>query len=170
MAAVSIFLEEFDEAPDNAYLNKIICQWRQAEEESRESCGLPSVETHYPGCFFYQRAAGERKLRSDESKTTRKPLSAADVIFGNEHNPTATRKTIVKEEDTSTPADDSFDWETFIKTAGENRLLMDYDHVTKWFNYFPMLDVKTEYYYRYSGTQTVPPCYGRYVSVARNDS
>ena len=29
-----------------------------------------------------------------------------------------------------------------------------------WFNYWPMLGVRTEYYFRYSGTQTTPPCYG----------
>jgi hypothetical protein len=28
------------------------------------------------------------------------------------------------------------------------------------FNYFLMLGVRTEYYYCYSGSQTIPPCYG----------
>ena len=31
---------------------------------------------------------------------------------------------------------------------------------SNWFNYFLMLDVRTEYYFRYEGTQTIPPCYG----------
>lgn len=31
-----------------------------------------------------------------------------------------------------------------------------------WFNYFAMLGVRTEYYYRYIGSQTTPPCYGDY--------
>ena len=29
-----------------------------------------------------------------------------------------------------------------------------------WFNYFAMLAVRTEYYFRYTGSQTIPPCYG----------
>jgi Eukaryotic-type carbonic anhydrase len=70
----------------------------------------------------------------------------------------------------------SFDWDSFIaeqyaKDAEKKqysngrdhhgRELMNYDHVD-WFNYFGMLEVRTEYYFRYSGTQTIPPCHGRF--------
>lgn len=173
MAAVSIFLEEVDEAPDNAVLNRIICQWRQAEEETRDACGLASANTHYPGCYFYTRAAGARRLHSDQSTSTSPFRSVADLILENELNPENSPKTIVVDEDGDADEQDvNFDWDSFIKSHSEmpnhpgpaGRHLMDYDHVIPWFNYFPMLDVRTEYYFRYSGTQTVPPCYGKWFS------
>ncbi|KAL3937732.1 MAG: hypothetical protein SGARI_002006 [Bacillariaceae sp.] len=46
------------------------------------------------------------------------------------------------------------------------RKLMEYDEI-EWFNYWPMLGVRTEYYFRYSGTQTIPPCYGNFVEDTR---
>jgi hypothetical protein len=46
------------------------------------------------------------------------------------------------------------------------RKLLNYDEIP-WFNYWPMLGVRTEYYFRYSGTQTIPPCYGEYDSGSR---
>lgn len=33
-----------------------------------------------------------------------------------------------------------------------------------------MIDVRTEYYFRYSGTQTTPPCYGKFVSGSRGQT
>ena len=46
------------------------------------------------------------------------------------------------------------------------RKLISYDEIP-WFNYWPMLGVRTEYYFRYSGSQTIPPCYGDFDSVSR---
>mmetsp|Transcript_3495 Transcript_3495/g.6582 ORF Transcript_3495/g.6582 Transcript_3495/m.6582 type:complete len:572 (+) Transcript_3495:230-1945(+) len=46
------------------------------------------------------------------------------------------------------------------------RQLLEYDEI-EWFNYWPMLGVRTEYYFRYSGSQTIPPCYGNFVSDTR---
>lgn len=40
----------------------------------------------------------------------------------------------------------------------------------EWFNYFPMLGVRTEYYYRYAGSQTIPPCYGNFDPSSRSGS
>ena len=37
-----------------------------------------------------------------------------------------------------------------------------------WFNYWPMLGVRTEYYFRYSGSQTIPPCYGNFNPDSRS--
>ena len=39
-----------------------------------------------------------------------------------------------------------------------------------WFNYFLMLGARTEYYYRYSGTQTIPPCYGNFQDNSRRET
>jgi len=46
------------------------------------------------------------------------------------------------------------------------RKLLNYDDIP-WFNYWPMLGVRTEYYFRYSGTQTIPPCYGDFDGSSR---
>lgn len=37
----------------------------------------------------------------------------------------------------------------------------------EWFNYWPLIGVRTEYYFRYSGAQTIPPCYGNHVDDSR---
>jgi hypothetical protein len=46
------------------------------------------------------------------------------------------------------------------------RKLLEGDEI-EWFNYFPMLGVRTEYYYRYSGSGTIPPCYGNFQENSR---
>lgn len=40
----------------------------------------------------------------------------------------------------------------------------------EWFNYWPLLGVRTEYYYRYSGSQTIPPCYGNFQDESREET
>jgi carbonic anhydrase len=75
---------------------------------------------------------------------------------------------------------DDFDWDSFIyqeieredsykrikqegkvESEQDSRNLMNYASLG-WYNYFPMTAVRTEYYYRYSGSQTMPPCYGKF--------
>eukprot|EP00934_Nitzschia_sp_Nitz4_P000841 Nitzschia sp. Nitz4//scaffold115_size69933//22785//24554//NITZ4_005998-RA/size69933-processed-gene-0.55-mRNA-1//1//CDS//3329533487//841//frame0 len=51
------------------------------------------------------------------------------------------------------------------RLRGRRRLLMGDE--LEWFNYFPMLGVRTEYYFRYSGTMTTPPCYGKFFVTSR---
>jgi len=47
------------------------------------------------------------------------------------------------------------------------RNLIQYDEL-EWHNYWPLIGVRTEYYFRYSGSQTIPPCYGNFVEQERN--
>jgi len=47
------------------------------------------------------------------------------------------------------------------------RKLLQYEELD-WFNYWPMVGVRTEYYFRYSGSQTIPPCYGNFIQESRN--
>jgi len=47
-----------------------------------------------------------------------------------------------------------------------HRRLFQYEEV-EWFNYWPLVGVRTEYYFRYSGSQTIPPCYGNFVEESR---
>jgi len=186
MATVAFFLEAYDDTPDFDVLNRIICQWRKAEDLTRAECGLPSVTSEYPGCFFYQRgvndditspaktvAKGDRQLRERKRERTQRLTSVHDVIAHNLlhdfNNESFTLKKIIMEEEDFTYDDKNFDWDAFIQEVYDqeqlrhqtSRHLVDYQHVGPWFNYFPLIACKTEYYYRYSGTQTVPPCYGR---------
>jgi len=179
MASVTMFLEAYDDAPDYDVLNRIICAWREDEEKTREECGLDSITTEYPGCVRFQRGQQQdgvatskeahRNLRQEKQGRTR-PMSAHDLILHNHHqmslNASYEPQTIEMDpiEDFKDMSD--FDWDAFIAAQYENdakknhrgRELLNYEHVGPWFNYFPMLAVRTEYYYRYSGTQTIPPC------------
>jgi Eukaryotic-type carbonic anhydrase len=49
------------------------------------------------------------------------------------------------------------------------RKLLQYDEL-EWFNYWPLLGVRTEYYFRYSGGQTIPPCYGNFNENSRAET
>eukprot|EP00539_Tryblionella_compressa_P020123 CAMPEP_0178866638 /NCGR_PEP_ID=MMETSP0747-20121128/5052_1 /TAXON_ID=913974 /ORGANISM="Nitzschia punctata, Strain CCMP561" /LENGTH=570 /DNA_ID=CAMNT_0020533509 /DNA_START=1 /DNA_END=1713 /DNA_ORIENTATION=- len=49
------------------------------------------------------------------------------------------------------------------------RQLQEWNNVT-WFNYWPMLGARTEYYFRYEGTQTIPPCHGKRIPSSRRNT
>jgi Eukaryotic-type carbonic anhydrase len=189
MGTVAVFLQAYDDAPDYDVLNRLICAWREDEEKTREECGLDSILPGYPGCVHYTRGhdgTGARKLRqTNEGANERvlartKALSAHDIILQNHQymaaNLTYDPFTIEHDPQEDLSYMDDFDWESFIaeqyeqdaaKERHHGRELLNYEHVGPWFNYFPMLAVRTEYYYRYSGTQTIPPCYGKWVSGSR---
>jgi len=193
MGTVAIFLTAEYNSPDYDFLNRLICQWRKVEEENRQQCNIPSVVEEYPGCYYYQRgfgnttspyasqSGGRRNLRSEEGANVQPPkkaISAHDIIlhnYMNRHRGDEHKRRILHSEHDFARHDD-FDWEAFIESqyAQEearqgHRHLMDYDHVNPWFNYFPMVGVKTEYYFRYGGTQTVPPCFGKFVNISSHN-
>jgi Eukaryotic-type carbonic anhydrase len=218
MAALSIFLEAFENADDYPVLNKLICQYRKVEEQTRRRCGLPSVLTSYPGCRVYTRGHSDATVNitldfgwsssvsegdsnstdsetedsgnSTESNTNstermvrrriNEAKSAHDIIVedyleysareeragGSDEEPFQPRRLVLDENEMDNI---NVDWEAFIQSVyaeedayknGHRQLETDYTDVS-WHNYFPMIGCKTEYYYRYSGTMTVPPCYGR---------
>lgn len=191
MGTISIYLEVYDEAEDWPVLNKVICAWREAEEKNRAACGLPSIKNDYPGCFYYNRGhnttsdgatstQGVRRGLQSASETypDYKPaVSALDILMENEMNMaegnTSFRPKQIHVEKENLDSMDDFDWDAFIaeqykqdeeiERVQTSRRLMNYDHI-KWFNYFPMTKVRTEYYFRYQGTQTTPPCYGKLTS------
>jgi hypothetical protein len=73
--------------------------------------------------------------------------------------------TIRKNQDNEDTDDDDKD-----AAAHESfRKLLEGDEI-EWFNYFPMVGVRTEYYYRYSGSQTIPPCYGNFQPDSREET
>jgi carbonic anhydrase len=186
MGTVSIFLEAYDDGPDYDVLNKLICAWRDHEEKVRSECGLPSITVDYPGCITYMRGDGgavttQGNVRSlfhgEEPRTAR---SAHDLIIENHLNmardETYEPKTFQLDPERHVVDDSSVDWDAFIaeqyQKEQENhhgRELLNYNHVD-WFNYFGMLGVRTEYYYRYSGTQTIPPCHGVFVEGGNREN
>lgn len=204
MGTVSVFLKAYDDAAPYRYLDKVICQWRRKEYEVRKQCGLPSVESTYPGCFpMNDRRRNLRRRDDDENPEQhfkRHPKgfrTAHDVILYNDFHKDDPNHTDIKlhmEDSNWDPADDTIDWDNFVAeqsqkmneedelyrklmAAGNNlthsalheqyrRALLEYDEIP-WFNYWPMLGVRTEYYFRYSGTQTIPPCYGDFDPSSR---
>jgi carbonic anhydrase len=298
MATVSIFLEAIEDSPPYLHLDRIICEWRKAEDKTREECGLPAVGP-YPGCFDISR--GHTSFPSDapvqptmapvvptlepttgppmepsvppvsipgvpvvtqtespvsvasptNSPTTTPPeptaspslkppptpfptvpttpdpagsITFAPVVspalqpvpvattptpvfrslsqsIGNEtiRHRSSLRQSVkdvivenskagISDSDKSRiqldpgnfrPPDRSEDeWTEWIEaysardrgvaTEGQRKLLAN-DQLS-FHNYQFLIDVKTEYYFRYQGTSTIPPCYGRYVAGSRGNT
>ncbi len=169
MGTVSVFLQAYDNSPDYDMLNRVICQWREVEEQTRRGCGLPSVSAPYDGCHSSRRQL--RTTSSGGANTTlpSKPMSVHDIILHNYLNPDDTKIMVMEDDDIAEPNDqDDMNWAAFIKQQEEaehqnHRRQLTSRHVSPWHNYWPLVGVQTEYYYRYGGTQTVPPCYGRFV-------
>ena len=119
------------------------------------------------------------------------------LLYNDQHrnNPNHSDVKIHMEEGNFGPADETIDWDSFVaeqsKIMGDEeklyqkmiaiendaneelvherylRELISYDEIP-WFNYWPMLGARTEYYFRYSGSQTIPPVsfiYYDYVTV-----
>jgi Eukaryotic-type carbonic anhydrase len=176
---VLVFLQSYDDAPDYDVLNRLICAWREAEEATLSQCGLNSVATEYPGCIRYNRG-----LDTDDSVVTaqqvnrqlhpRPAQAALDILMENDiqmaFNESYQPEKVLLDPDHHWVDPDSFDWDAFIakqyaKDARQmhGRELINYNHVD-WFNYFAMIGCRTEYYFRYSGTQTKPPCFGQFAA------
>lgn len=188
MGTVTAFLQVYDDAKDWDELNTVICEWRKAEEKTRKECGLPSIDIKYDGCnlkknIFTSDSQGQRRKMSisdtdlyqpkpkSKFSTSTSHTSTYDIIFENQkqihHNSTYKPITIQRSKEDFDPVSND-DFDQLIEAQYENdrnlnRNLQKINKTKAWFNYFPMLAVRTEYYFRYSGTQTIPPCYGKFV-------
>jgi hypothetical protein len=140
MATVSVFMEAYDDAPPYPYLDKVICQWRRKEYNTRLQCGLDPVESTYPGCFplFRDRAAlkedrnGNLRLErqiEEESKhdtwddddavnqgqippNTLKPFkTVADIFY---FNAMTGRNSTLELEDANYDPAETKDWEAWV--------------------------------------------------------
>jgi len=250
MAHVSIFLEAYDDAPPYPYLDRVICQWRRAEEKIREQCGLPSVQP-YPTCFNPTRghtnptnnpttnptqpptsppavvvdippfsilpinnttesthetstttttttidtlitnsntstisSVSSRGFNPDQSQTggskRRLRATANDILRDSTTTKTTKKKRKIQMDPINWREPDwtEQEWEQFIQAysahtngnaSQSQRKLLEGSH-SIYHNYQPLIDVKTEYYYRYSGTQTAPPCYGPFTPETRGNT
>jgi len=133
MAAISVFMNAYDNAPPYRYLDKIICQWRVKEHNVRQQCGLDPIQSSYPGCFplmKVQRDHGlgrDRNLRTDGvantttttnfSETKHPVRTVADAIYHNElHGEDPYNNQVLKiemDEVNFSPAEEK-DWEEWI--------------------------------------------------------
>lgn len=137
------------------------------------------------------------KPQTEKASSTTKFQTVHDVILHNDKYKYSTGNNEAKlhmEEDNWAPAEEK-DWSAWIaeqsQRMNENeaayhkmremehggnhteelheqfRNLVQYEEL-EFHNYWPLIGCRTEYYYRYSGTQTIPPCYGNFVSESRN--
>jgi hypothetical protein len=208
MGTVSIFLQAYDDAPPYRYLDKVICQWRRHEYETRKECNLPPVAESYPGCFPNQRRNMMRREESSSKRTKKKApyQTVHDWIVAkkrheqqeNKANLTSIPSLVMDDVNFEGPEMTEEEWVVFIAKESakfrveeelwkevhsefndtvraheefheRHRQLIGGDEI-EWFNYFAMLGVRTEYYYRYSGSQTIPPCYGNFDSSSRHET
>ena len=200
MATVAIFLQVYEDNPKDYYmLNKLICQWRRYEEETRNQCGLPSVDTPFLGCTKYNRTKGSafNETTTDDLTTNETTIGGTNRNLYEEWNQRSRAWTAqdlmihnhrqARTNTSYTPAiirladhdfeEPDFDWKEMVEEVYRNdeemsqgRHLMDYESVGPFQNYFGMNAVKTEYYYKYSGAQTIPPCYGSYIKGTRKQT
>lgn len=133
------------------------------------------MRSKYPGCFPYDRTeasvpfrSGERKLNQTSSKKPRLRRSPIDFNAPLEEqekelkiDPRNYRPAERTEEEWAAwqeeysrkhPLNSTNPW------GNGRRRLVDYDHVP-YDNYQFMTDCRTEYYFRYEGTTTYPPCF-----------
>ena len=146
MATVAVFLEAHDDWPPYPHLDRMICQWRKAEAKTRKECGLEPIENSYPSCF-------EPDLQESRMRDRRRTVEDALREAASEG------RRIVLEDINYRPADmTEEEFASFIQDYSD-RSLIENEHVS-FHNYQFLIDCKTEYYHRYHGTQTIPPCYG----------
>jgi carbonic anhydrase len=180
MATVGIFLDPRDNVEPYPFLDKLICQWRASEDNVRKDCGLGSVTTQYPGCFPHNREGPTSPFRQDgrrhlnetsQAKPARNPKlrrSPIDLHAAPEEqearlkiDPRNYRDAEWTEEQWAKFQEEYSRLHPLNSTNPFNngrRHLMNYDHVP-YFNHQFLLDCRTEYYFRYEGTMTYPPCF-----------
>lgn len=199
MATVSVFMQAYDNAPIYRYLDKVICQWRKREHDIRQQCGLDPVKGTYPGCFPLKRNVRRQAQERTQSGSKSRFQNVAEVLIHNDqHNKDRGHVDIkVHLDDNDSGAADEKDWDSWIEEQSHKmnsedafyhelkdtefggnhtdelhetfRKLLEGDEI-EWFNYWPLLGVRTEYYFRYEGTQTIPPCYGSYIPESRRNT
>lgn len=179
MGTVAIFLQQYHDVEPYPYLDKLICQWRETEERERARCGLPSVPP-YRGCFIYRRghpvSSAARNnindgLRGNRDRRTRRMVldENANGTFHLDVDPRNFRDDDWTEKEWADFQEEYSRRHPLDSTSpfsSQRRNLMNYDHISH-NSYQFLLDVRTEYYFRYQGTMHVPPCYGRHVSGSR---
>eukprot|EP00545_Synedropsis_sp_CCMP1620_P000285 CAMPEP_0119029340 /NCGR_PEP_ID=MMETSP1176-20130426/40466_1 /TAXON_ID=265551 /ORGANISM="Synedropsis recta cf, Strain CCMP1620" /LENGTH=928 /DNA_ID=CAMNT_0006985675 /DNA_START=82 /DNA_END=2868 /DNA_ORIENTATION=- len=76
---VVVFLEAFDNIEAWPMLDKLICQWRETEEKTRDDCDLDSVSTYYPGCTNYARGHTPAPVDAASGSPSLAPITEAPI-------------------------------------------------------------------------------------------
>jgi hypothetical protein len=145
MATISVFLDAQEDWPPYPHSDRMICQWRKAEAKTRSECGLDPIETPYPGCFPSSSQSGR--------KTRRRTMEQAYKEASKKGEP------VILEEFNYRPADQTDEEFAAFIDEYSKRDLIEQDFLS-FHNYQFLIDCKTEYYHRYQGTRTIPPCFG----------
>ena len=174
MGTIGVFLDARDDVAPYPYLDKLICQWRHYENNVRMECGLPSVQSQYPGCFPHQRTEATSPFRDDERRLEeqkKRNLRRSPIDKEASDKEQEARLLMDPINFREEPDWTEEEWEEFQAEYSRlhplnstnpfhngRRHLIDYDHILH-DNYQFLLDCRTEYYFRYEGTQTYPPCF-----------
>jgi hypothetical protein len=227
MATISIFLEAYDNIEPYPFLDRLICEWRNTEENVRAECDMPSAP-QYPGCFPNKRGytpsptpspteadaptddEGRRGRRLGENMS-RELMKWAGMVAGDQPRNTS-KPYLIMDDENWRPADwTDEEWEVWaeaksafdrgVATRAQHQLLGEKEASgVEWsktkrvyeekgdderenlsdqerkllagdnlhfHNYQFLIDAKTEYYFRYQGTSTIPPCYGEHEQGSR---
>ncbi|KAG7343367.1 Eukaryotic-type carbonic anhydrase [Nitzschia inconspicua] len=147
--------------------------------------------------LFHRNLRSGEAANTPSSKHHRHIQTAEDVIIHNDqqrNNPSHKNIKIEMDEANFAPAEEK-DWDAWILQQSQQlkqeeefyhrmkhtqyggqhtdelhehfRRLHQGDEL-EWFNYWPLIGVRTEYYFRYSGSQTIPPCYGNHIDNSRS--
>jgi len=157
MGTVSVFLQAEENYPPYPHLDRMLCAWRLAEDKIRKSCGLESISDPYPSCF--QPSTEDEEAQRERRTTEQQPVHNR-TSFSNymkEHHPRGER--IQMDEENFHPEPDMTDNEYHEFVQKESRRNLYEQRHYPFHAYQILIDCRTEYYFRYHGTTTVPPCY-----------
>lgn len=178
MATIGIFLKAGDDIDPYPYLDKLICQWRKYEDKVREDCGFESVKEQYPGCMRLDRPGNpfvtNETTATERGNAKKKNIRRRKMVVDDEAPDEDMKMKLKVDPRNYRDAEWSEEqWADFQREysrqhplnstnpfGSKRRHLVDYEHITH-FNHQFMLDVRTEYYLRYKGSSTYPPCFGR---------
>lgn len=166
MATVAVLLEAHEDHPVYPHLDRMICAWRKAESRTRAECGLDPIEIRYPSCFEPRRGGSVRQHRSgdfvrepDSDNTSRNPSRRRQTLQQARDEAAKRGERIRLESYNQRPADQTDEEFAEFIEAESQRNLYENEHLP-FHNYQFLIDSRTEYYHRYHGTTTIPPCFG----------
>jgi len=154
MGTLSVFLQAEEDYPSYPHLDRLLCAWRRSENRVRKACGLESVSEPYPGCFQPSEEEEQRRLRTMQQQQQSNQTSFSNYL--KEHHPRG-RRIQLEEENYSPPDMTEDEYGEFIEGHSRRNLYEQRHYPLHAYQF--MIDVRTEYYFRYHGTTTTPPCY-----------
>jgi hypothetical protein len=125
VGTISVFLQSFDSVPPNPYLDTLICEWREKEQDTLMRCPRDVRSTpipHYPAC----RSNGKRDLSQTATNRTQQDFqNVYDVLLHNHFNSEHPNHSDVKVglDPSNWEEEDERDWNAWIKEQSEQMKL-----------------------------------------------